>query len=141
MAKLSNLMQIDQEDLKRYFDLKKSQSEQKHLKQKRVKFSSQDRDGMNLTKYLSCFDFASTNSNFSHTTTNQIEIGRKRFYNLATNITYKQKQMLGCFYFNKFLKENNEYDSKKVQELLFSIPLKKIQLLVSFCFFIYLEDY
>ena len=120
LESLSNLMQIDETDLKSYFEIKRSH-EEKLNKQKKVKFMSPHQ--IDLTKYLACFEVPSASS---------AESTRKRFYNLNKTITYKHKQLLGGFYFQTLLRADHPYDPKQVQDFLFSIPLKKIQLLVSY---------
>ena len=123
LESLSNLMQIDEADLKSYFEIKRSH-EQKLNKQKKVKFMNPHQ--MDLTKYLACFEVPSVSN---------ADSSRKRFYNLNKTITYKHKQLLGGFYFQTLLRADHSYDPKQVQDFLFSIPLKKIQLLVNYLFY------
>jgi len=117
--------------LRNYFDIKNFISEKNC--DKNVNSATQAHRGPLLTlhKYLSCFEFTPSSHH------DQNVYSKKRFYELNKNLTSKEKKTLGSFIFSGLLQKNDEFNAKKLKELLFSIPLNKIQLLViCFIFFI-----
>ena len=120
------MTQIDEDQLTSYFEIKKFIGEKNP--EKKVKFAAEVNTEpiLSLHKYLSCFEFISTSY-----TDHQNAYSKKRFYQLNKNLTPKEKKTMGCFIFTGLLKTNDECFANKLKELFISMPLKKIQLLVS----------
>jgi len=118
------LTQIEETDLKNYFEIKRF-IDQKSLKEKKVKFLSETSEQLlNLNKFINCFEYNPGSITDSH-----VDYSKKKFFDLNKNITYKEKKQLGSFLFDGLLKSDYECKDKILKEFLQSIPLKKIQLL------------
>ena len=116
-------MQIDEDLLKNYYDIKHFIAEKSADKKLRFTMDAGREQLLILHKYLSCFEF-------THSHSDQNVYSKKRFYELNRNLTSKEKKTLGSFIFSGLLSKNNEFNAKKLKELLLLIPLNKIQLLV-----------
>lgn len=141
LAKLSAEIQIDEEDLKSYFDLKRQINERKEkiaCAKKKVKFASSESEGesnikhishqplISLSKYISCYDNQTIIQQQQQK--RQLDEECKTFYNLAKTINTEQKKHLGSFLFASLLRANNKFDLKLIHTFLGLVPLRKLVL-------------
>ena len=99
-----------------YFEMKKIVTEKKD----NMDLNEKDTKPLSLPKYLSKFEIpAGDKSSGNH-------------YGLSKSITNEEKEKLGYFLFKNFFAEDVAYDEEYLLEFLRMIPLKKLDLLVSF---------
>lgn len=143
MTKLSNLFNIEEDDLKSYFELKKILEEKKDAKKrgkKVVKFEAQttaaeeeeaknDDDRFTLTNYRACFELSVMSSLTASGADPLVDNSRRRFFDMKKSTTNADKQQLGSFLFGSLLTTDAAYEKRFIKKFLRLVPLKKMQLL------------
>ena len=117
---LSNLMQIEENDIKSYFELKAS-LKKRQASFKKVKFSEPESNKclISLAKYISFFDSSSSKTDYT----------KQRYFSLSNGLAASDKQTLGAFLYSSLLGNEVEFEPVLFKEFVKSVPLKKIQLL------------
>lgn len=91
---------------------------------------SNEKQMINLSKYISCFDQPILNVTRSE---NQAEVNILScyFYDLSKTINYEEKNQLGSFLYSSMLgsEPGSSFDAKLFEEFMQTVPIRKIVLL------------
>ena len=130
VKELSDLLQIEEDDIRNYFELKKSLNRKNS---KRVKFNDKDlKPEFELSKYIGCFEFT-TYSQLIRAKSNSSneELNKHEYFELNKNIGAQEKKLIASFLYSSLLNKESKFDANFFERFMQIIPLKKIQLLVS----------